>query len=146
MQGVSFHVRRTGIASPPQSHLLPQLDTRSGVGPHEIRSLRASAEQARPDNFSKMDIERLMADFARHEVHTLVLDAIDAAVRWKQLTDTLERHVSPGDETREFADDEIDALLAARTTLRLWRHRLQMLEMIADAQRSLITQARSHKK
>jgi len=139
MQGVSFHVRRTGISRVRQS---PEA---SAPLASEIHSVAASAEQARPQDFRKTDIERLMADFARHEVHTLVLDAIEAAVRWKQLTDTLERHVSPGDETRVFFDDEIKALLAARTTLRLWRHRLQMLEMIADAQRSLITQARSSK-
>jgi hypothetical protein len=144
MQGVSFHVNRTGIQR------APTRDKANSQSRKELLSIIISAEHAQPTDFTKSDIRRLMADFGRQEVHTLVSDAIDAAVHWKQVTDSLERNVSldliQKQEARQLLEDEVGALLAARKTLRLWRHRMQILEMIADAQRSLITMARSDRK
>jgi len=146
IRGVSFHIRRPGIST---------------AGPKEIGSGRRYENALFPGNphfpeaaagivhgvdtpaiLSQIDLHRLMADFTRHELHALVIDAIDGASRWKQLCETLERLAGPNEESRVWHEQELDVLLGARRTQRLWRHQLEILEMIADAQRTLVAEAR----
>lgn len=139
--GVSFHVRRPGIQRGPgtrtPSRHLPAL-----LGQDSL-SERPDGSGA-PAPLEPRDIHRLLGDFGRQELHTLVSDAVDAAVRWKQVVDALERNAPLGDafgaEPRGFVSPRaVEALLDARRALRLWRHRLEILEMVADAQKSLLT-------
>ncbi len=140
IHGVSFHVQRTGIARP----------TRAGSATdrplEEIRSVAQSAKHGQPPDLTKSDIRRLLEDFGRQELHTLVSDAIDAAVRWKHVAESMERLFALDDDKRIYEADEVGALIEARTTLRLWRHRIDVLELVADAQRSLLTQGRNRKR
>ena len=145
IQGISFHVQRSGVgrvrvkgSSLPPLPLVPAGGEL--LGGH---ALRCAALEGKPSDFTRADIRRLLEDFGRQELHTLVSDAIDAAVRWKQVSDAIDKLVaSERGETRVYREDDVGALVEARATMRLWRHRIEMLEWIADAQHSLLTQGR----
>jgi hypothetical protein len=145
IQGVSFHRQK-----PP----LPQGQSRSRGAPNERKLARLPhensedldpflSEHAAPAPLTAADIHALLGDFGRQTLHTLVSDAVDAAVRWKQIAETLEKNqrLAASSET-VLREETVDAVLGARRTWHLWKHRLEILSLIADAQVSLLGQPR----
>ena len=141
IRGISFRHTRPGN---PQANrkFRPDLVPLVTLSTHEMA-------RAKPKPFDKSDIHRLLCDLGRQELHTLVTDCIEHVAHWRQITSRLRPIV---EEVREFAEavhltfsenatlpqrtDWILAYLEAQAVYRLWRHRLTMLEMIADAQSS----------
>jgi hypothetical protein len=146
IRGISFHSRRSGVGKTPAPQALLRGHSPLLSDPETMARLAEGSDA--PPPLDRRDIGRLLGDFGRQELHTLVSDAIDAAVRWKQLCDALERSLGPmgspilGDEERILSTRIVEAFLGARRTLQLWKHRIEILEMIADAQRSLLTAGR----
>lgn len=152
IQGISFHIQRSGVGlrratsqglSGPLDLMAEGRQSTAG-SVHGESELQKAALAGKPQPLSRTDIRRLLADFGRQELHTLVSDAIESAVRWKHVADAAERLVAnDGSDARVNHEEDVCALVETRTTLRLWRHRIEMLEWIADAQRSLQTLGRT---
>lgn len=108
-----------------------------------VESIRNSA----PWPFKKNDVHRLLADYGRNELHTLVSEAVEHLVQLRQLTQSFQRFVPDVAPDRKFLEsdggEETVAHPLQETGIeimrvqRLWKHRLEMLEMIAMAQDSL---------
>ena len=104
IRGVSFHTQKP---SPGAGRPVAPGTGRPGRGRNDPRGLfhedaglaRAAEALARGDEtpapFGPSDVYRLLGDFGRQELHTLVSDAIDAAIRWKHLCETLEKLAGP---------------------------------------------------
>jgi hypothetical protein len=125
-------------------------------GPQAIGSVlgkknsSTSAENIRnsaPPPLLERDLHRLLGDYGRNELHTLVSEAVDQLVQLKQLNQSFQRLMPDSAPDRKFLNtDESEELLADPLletgvelvrVQRLWKHRLDMLEMIATAQDSL---------
>ena len=89
----------------------------------------------------------MIADYGRNELHTLVSESVDHLVQLKQLTRSVERFAGEEEPDRRFLgsenDDELsanpmqDMRIEALRVQRLWKLRLELLEMVAMAQDSL---------
>jgi hypothetical protein len=136
IRGVSFH--RTGA---PLTRKSEQEIWR--ITPDLHREIR----NARPAPLSRNDILRLLEDFARVELHSLVLESIEQCGRWRQIQRLLERTVEEPQGAKQhpwselsghppdaILPDEATLLLATRHIYRQWRHRLDVLELIAEGQ------------
>lgn len=109
--------------------------------------LAKEIEEALPATLSRLDIHRLLEDFQRNELHALVSESIEQCGRWRQIQRLLERAVpeAQGTDDRLWSDfsntssksllpDQAALLLATRHLYRQWRHRLDVLELIAEGQ------------
>ncbi|MBM3381634.1 MAG: hypothetical protein FJY29_04245 [Betaproteobacteria bacterium] len=100
-----------------------------------------------PAAFKPKDILRLLADQGRQEVHALVSDAVDHLGQLRQLERSLLRFTSEQETKRQLLGAEsledgrihpMDELRVEVMRLqRLWKMRLEILEMVAMAQNSL---------
>jgi hypothetical protein len=99
-----------------------------------------------PQDFSTADIHRLLGDWGRNELHSLVSEAVDQLTQFRQLAQSMERLWPEIAPDRRFLmidshDDDADSLSEARVEIlrvqRLWKLRLELLEMMAMAQDSL---------
>lgn len=139
IKGMSFRSHATSgsrLASP--KNILQQ--------PPEWNS--SACEKGAPLQLSRTDIVRLLHDGSRHELHTLVTESIEHCSNWRQIARALEYHTDSSifENDRHHEDGRISAfentklaesLIEARKNLRLWNHRLTMLEWIAAAQSSM---------
>lgn len=108
-----------------------------------VESIRNSA----PRPFKKTDVHRLLADYGRNELHTLVSETIEHLVQLRQLSQSFRRFVPDVAPDRKFLEPDVGDETVAHPlqetgieimrVQRLWKHRLEMLEMIAMAQDSL---------
>ena len=123
IKGISF--RRSS------THFFPK--KRQAIN-FELSETELKAGVAVPLN--KKEIQRLMHDLGRQELHTLVSECVENASHWKQISKAMEKN-----ETRFLGDDEDEEFslraIQARTNYRSWLHRLKMLELISDAQWSI---------
>ncbi|MEN9827330.1 MAG: hypothetical protein RI953_3075 [Pseudomonadota bacterium] len=155
IRGVSFHRGRSGLPGRRPS------GDEFAVGISSLNGLKSgfsssshwsgpSPEQIResaPEGFKNSDLRRLMADHGRNELHTLVSESVDHLVQLKQLARSVERFAGEDEPDRKFmgseTDDELSAnpiqemRIEALRVQRLWKLRLELLEMIAMAQDSL---------
>lgn len=136
IRGVSFRRERsTPLKGSPAPH-----STWSGPTAEQIR-------QSAPHPLRKTDLARLLRDFGRNELHTLVSETVDQLGRVRQIVGTLRRLPTESEPDRRFLDaDDADesttqplqnVALEMMRVHRLWKLRLEILEMIAMAQDSL---------
>lgn len=140
IRGVTFHRQRSSSHASGSSRFFstrrpPQLDEKS-------------LQEAHPTALSRDEIYRLAFAGSPHEIHALVLECIDQVGHWRQLSHAFDNYIfmrRPEDNTAEALLSEVvrvdhDSFLAveARTIYLAWRHRLDMLELIAQAQKSNI--------
>ena len=112
----------------------------SAASPENIRN-------SAPQPLRNTDLRRLLEDFGRNELHSLVSDAVDHLVQLKQLNQSFQRLLPDSAPDRKFlasedqedlhADPLRETAVEIMRVQRLWKHRLDMLEMIAMAQDSL---------
>lgn len=143
IRGVSF--RHTRSATGAGRGAAPWSTSGSAIpwsGP-SAADLRASA----PKPFKKNDLHRLLADHGRQEIHTLVSDAVEQLGQLRQLSQSLKRF-APDEELsrRLLGDDGLDEhgtlplheiLVEVMRVQRLWKLRLELLEMVVMAQESM---------
>lgn len=109
-----------------------------------------SAEDIRnsaPRPFKSADLHRLLGDFGRNELHTLVSEAVEQLVKLKQISKSIERLSPDAEPDRHFLQLEESSESSAHPlqdvgveilrVQRLWKLRLEVLEMVAMAQDSL---------
>ncbi|MEN9809090.1 MAG: hypothetical protein RLZZ488_657 [Pseudomonadota bacterium] len=136
IRGVSF---RRGRSSP-VSNSLSVDSTWSGPSAEQIR-------QSAPRPLRKTDLSRLLRDYGRNELHTLVSETVEQLGRLRQIVGTMRRLPTESEPDRHFLNpddsDDSDAhplqnvALEMMRVQRLWKLRLEVLEMIAMAQDSL---------
>lgn len=112
----------------------------SFVSPENIRN-------SAPQPLRNTDLRRLLEDFGRNELHTLVSEAVEQLVQLKQLNQSFLRFIPDTAPDRKFLNTDDHDDLAANPmqetgvellrVQRLWKHRLDVLEMVAMAQDSL---------
>lgn len=105
-------------------------------------------KEARPLPLQRYEINRLIYDTSRTELHALVIDCIEHVSRWRQLSHAFDKYISMRDSKTFDAvkiEDEpsrttTDHHLATETRaiFSLWRHRLEILELISQTQFSLL--------
>lgn len=142
IRGISFHRQRgiSGVRSRKMEGHLGYGFPWTGPG---IEDLRNSA----PVSFNDRDLHRLLADQGRQEVHSLVSDAVDHLAQLRHLGQALQRFVTQDDVDRKFLDgDETESTqmhpaqelyVEVNRLQRLWKVRLEILEMVVMAQNSL---------
>lgn len=136
IRGVSF---RRGRTSPVTSSFATD-STWSGPSAEQIR-------QSAPRPLRKTDLSRLLRDYGRNELHTLVSETVEQLGRLRQIVGSLRRLPTESEPDRRFLNpddaDDTDAhplqnvALEMTRVQRLWKLRLEILEMVAMAQDSL---------
>lgn len=102
-------------------------------------------DDAKPPHLCTREVRKLLLDTRRHEVHALVSETIEHLSHWKQISHALDSYLLLDANGRSSSfnwDDDVPRnheerrLLAVevRSVFLMWRHRLSMLELIADAQ------------
>ncbi|MFZ9521174.1 MAG: hypothetical protein ACO3A4_11925 [Silvanigrellaceae bacterium] len=155
IRGVSFHRGRSNLPGRRRggddsglgfsslndmSNRISPYSSWMGPTPEQIR-------ESAPDGFKNSDLHRLIADHGRNELHTLVSESVDQLVQLKQLARSVERFSSEEEPDRKYLgfenEDDLSAnpmqemRIEALRVQRLWKLRLELLEMIAMAQDSL---------
>lgn len=158
IRGVSF--RRTGPQGTGAGHKKDPTHVRP-----RLQLSQQELAQGAPPPLTAPDLNRLLKDLGRQELHTLVSDCIDHVSRWRQIANAMDvqaglagdlagpRRMRSNSRAVEgllplALGGEADPLtpdgnptqilaLEARAVFRLWRHRLEMLELVAGAQRSI---------
>ncbi len=153
IRGVSFRHGRSSTASRRPARSQGDFGSSFKSGPLSFTDKLwsgPSAESIRnsaPRPFKKTDVHRLLADYGRNELHTLVSEAVEQLAQLRQLSQSFQRFVPDVAPDRKFLEPEVGEETAAHPlqetgieimrVQRLWKHRLEMLEMIAMAQDSL---------
>lgn len=155
IRGISFHKTRGSVsARVPQlrfdKNAGSSLDLLSMHSPSDSFWTGPTLEQIRdtaPTPLSRSDLLRLLGDHARNEIHTLVSEAIEQLTRLRHLTQSVDRFAPRADPQRRFLHEDKDAATEAHPLFetaielqriqRLWKLRLEVLEMITMAQSSL---------
>lgn len=131
--------------------------TNKPVNSDNFALTEAELKSALPQPFSHSEIYSLLCDLGRQRLHTLVSDCIDHTSHWRQVSSVLDRQLNRvqnsqirkmesssdllllnGDDAGYWPGANTDPrqwlALEVKRVYRLWKHRLSMLEMIADAQ------------
>lgn len=157
IRGVSFRHRRASLTGgrgtsaggvdDGMSQFSGSLDSMMSArwaGP-SVQDVRKSAPQA----FKKNDLARLLGDYGRNELHTLVSEAVEQLSRLRQITQSIQRFAPTHEPDRHFFNHELqeesessghplqDVGIEILRVQRLWKLRLELLEMVAMAQDSL---------
>lgn len=144
IRGVSFHRKGSGIGASRFQENAVRL-------PEDIvRLSKEELRRGRPQNLTSQQVAHLLLDSQRHELHQLVIECIDHVTHWKQLAQALEKYLSrpshgvslelacgmdnvENEDTR-FSNEKLNFALEVRSIFLLWKHRLSILELIAEAQ------------
>lgn len=144
IRGVSF--RRATSSLPGAT--TRSTDTKKSLNdPFFLQATLAELQKTEPRPFRPRDIQRLMADQGRQEIHALVSDTVDHLAQLRQLERSLLRFAPEHETKRQLLDAEsaedargssLDEMRIEVLRLqRLWKMRLEILEMITMAQNSL---------
>jgi len=100
-----------------------------------------------PQRFGDFDVHRLLADQGRQEIHSLVSDAVEHLGQLRQLSRSLQRFAPEEETHRQFLNAESnedsgihpmqEMYVEVMRIQRLWKLRLDTLEMIVMAQNSM---------
>jgi hypothetical protein len=144
IRGVSF---RRSTSSLPGTRSRASDGKFAGQDPFLFEMSLHELRKTEPTAFKPKDIHRLLADQGRQEVHALVSDAVDHLGQLRQLERSLLRFTSDQETKRQLLGNDthedrgtssLDNLRVEVMRLqRLWKMRLEILEMIAMAQNSL---------
>lgn len=144
IRGVSFHHARSSSVS---GHGGSRRDSSTysstaWTGP-SLQELQNTA----PQRFGDSDLHRLLADQGRQEIHSLVSDAVEHLGQLRQLSRSLQRFAPEEETHRQFLNAESnedsgihpmqEMYVEVMRIQRLWKLRLETLEMIVMAQNSL---------
>ncbi len=139
IRGISFHHNRSAVY---RTHRNGQSIHNNWAGPKtdEIRN-------STPTPLTHGDIQRLLHDHSRAEIHTLVTQSIENLVSLQQLGQSLRKLSSSKEINRHsFELDELEGkevhplqltALEVVSLQRIWKLRLELFEMIVMAQNSL---------
>lgn len=140
IRGVTTHRRSYGASAKRDYVKLSTLDT----SPFQIT--KKMLQEGKPAELCSIKIRALLLDTPRHEIHALVSEAIEHLSHWKQLLHALESYLARKGslelylENSAFEDEDLEPneqhnfALDVRANFQLWKHRLAVLELIADAQ------------
>lgn len=139
IRGISFHHAR-GAAFTRQRNDRRAPPAWSGPKADDLRN-------SKPAPLSKSDINRLLLDHSRAEMHELVSQSIDHLIQLQQLAHSLKKLIPATEVNRHDIElDETDqqeahpmqlTALEVVSLQRVWKLRLELLEMIVMAQNSL---------
>lgn len=142
IRGVSFHHQSSAIAARGSRKEHSHQGHYGWNGP-QLSEIQATA----PLPFSNSDLHRLLGDQGRQEIHSLVSDAIDRLSQLRLLSQSVQRFAPESEVDRKFLQLETveepdthplrELFVEVNRLQRLWRLRLEILEMIVMAQNSL---------
>lgn len=144
IRGVSFrHARSSGVSGRGVRKRDSSPDSSAAWSGPSLQELQTTA----PQRFADFDVHRLLADQGRQEIHSLVSDAVEHLGQLRQLSVSLQRFAPEEETHRQFLDAQSnedtgthplqEMYVEVMRIQRLWKLRLDMLEMIVMAQNSL---------
>ncbi len=146
IQGVSFHRNTSSV---------PNVTKKYMNRPPFVTPSHSPAHGA-PQPLSRHHIRILLQDLARQTLHTLMTESVEMTSQWRHASRALDKNV--GDtffddpRSKQKSDEETqtneqaETLVQARATFRFWKHRVAILEMIAQAQQPLQWEKRERQK
>ena len=102
-----------------------------------LQMLLKQMHQLRPRVMPPEKLKELFQGAGRQELNSLVGDCVDAILLWSKVLSGFESEFLRANQGVELTEAEVEVILEARWILLRLRQQIQILEMVADAQRTL---------